>query len=73
MSSQELLRIRFACDKCKRKVTCWRERGLRMQHGWLPRGWSREDRHYSHGTGYYDSGVDVIDVCDRCGTKEGGR
>jgi hypothetical protein len=30
----------------------------------------REERHYSYGTGYYDSGVNVIDVCDRCSTKK---
>jgi hypothetical protein len=65
VSSQELRRVRFTCDKCKRRVTCWRERGLR-----LPRGWMREERHYSYGTGYYDSGVNVIDVCDRCSTKK---
>lgn len=66
MSSQELRRIRFTCDKCKRKVACWR--GEYSTKG--PRKWKREERPYSCGTGYFDSGVDVIDVCDRCSAKK---
>lgn len=66
MSSQELRRVRFTCDVCKRRVACWRGE---FEHA-PPRGWKRKTKTYYYGTGYFDSGVEEIDVCDRCSAKK---